>query len=85
MINIEEAQKTISPADIKERLINNKNKDDSWKVSFEEGIDSKDVNDDALPHFGNENHEFPGLKLVHTQWRYDFGFLTPNSMSTHCF
>ena len=81
LLNIEETQKTISRIDIEGRLTDNKNKDDSWNVSFEAGVDPLDINDDALPRDGNENHGFLGLKLVHTQWRYDFGFLTPKCMS----
>ena len=51
-----------------------------WKVSFEEGIDPTDINDDQLPKSGDENRGFLNLKLVHTQWRYDFGFITPTCM-----
>lgn len=87
--NIEEAKKIMTPADISGRLIHTtssgtlKNKDTNayWKVSFEEGVDPLD--DSALPNFGDENHDFLGLKLDHTQWRYDFGFITPSCMFTH--
>jgi hypothetical protein len=51
--------------------------DGHWRVSFEEGIE--DINDDQLPKSGDGNHDL-GLKLIHTQWRYDFGFTTPTCM-----
>ena len=61
--------------------------DDYWKVSFEEGVDRSSFNEDALLKIGDENHDFFDIKLVHTQWRYDFGFQTPLGifMSMQCF
>ena len=51
--------------------------DDYWKISFEEGVDQSSFDEDSLPKTGDENHDFFDIKLVHTQWRYDFGFQTP--------
>ncbi|CAB4014490.1 Hypothetical predicted protein, partial [Paramuricea clavata] len=90
-VDEEEAKKIMTPADISGRLIHTtssstlKNKDTNayWKVSFEEGVDPLD--DSALPNFGDENHDFLGLKLDHTQWRYDFDFITPSCMFTHIY
>ena len=57
------------------------NEDDGHRrVSFEEGIDPNDINDGQLSKSGDGNHRFFGLKLVHTQWRSDFGFTTPTCM-----
>ncbi|CAB4027687.1 Hypothetical predicted protein, partial [Paramuricea clavata] len=83
-VDEEKAKKMMTPADISERLMRTtssstlKNKDTNgyWKVSFEEGVDPLD--DSVLPNFGDENHDFFGLKLDHIQWRYDFGFITPS-------
>lgn len=76
------------PVDIDRRLVKliskdtfkNKDKDAYWKVSFEEGVVSSDVNDDALPKLGDVNHNFFELQLDHTQWRYDFAFVTPSGI-----
>ena len=62
----------------------NQEKDDHWRVSFEEGIDPEDINDNKLPKSKDGNHGFLDLKLVHTQWRYDFGFTTPTCMFILC-
>ena len=66
-------EKIISPS-----TFNNKHKD-CWKVSFEEGIDPSDVNKDSLPNEG-ETRGFYDLRLIHTQWRYDYGFGTPSGI-----
>ncbi len=68
--------KTISGA-----MLKSENKDVYWKVSFEEGVDPSHLHDDELPKSGDKNHGFFGLELLHTQWRYDFGFLTPSAIS----
>jgi hypothetical protein len=52
-----------------------------WGVSFEEGVDPSV--EEALPEAEDDLQRFPRLKLVHTQWRYDFGFGTPSCMSNH--
>ena len=88
---IEEIQNTITPVDINRRIMEKVSqaasrrteKDAYWRVSFEEGVHPSDIDDDALPKFGDTNRGFPHLRLVHTQWRYDFGFDTPSCMSTH--
>ena len=58
-------------------------KNDYWKVSFEEGIDPPDVNEDKLPKEKKivEGNSFPNFQLVHTQWRYDYAFITPTGIS----
>ena len=48
-----------------------------WRVSFVEGIDIEHINDGQLLKCGGGDDGFFGLKLVHTRWRYDFGFITP--------
>ena len=89
MLNIETAKDVITPEDIKERLITIisneevKNKDACWKPSFEVGIAPSDVNYDALSSCDGQNRGCFGLKLIHTQWRYDFGFTTPSCMFTY--
>lgn len=59
----------------------------NWKFSFEEGVFKSDVNEDALPNEESraKNHDgFFDIKLIHTQWRYDFTFVTPSGISyTH--
>ena len=51
----------------------NRNEQAYWKVSFEEGVHPSDIRNGAIP-----DEDF---KLVHTQWRYDFGFITPSGIS----
>jgi hypothetical protein len=85
LFNLDETQNTFSPVDINGRITKIVSRatirnDAYWRISFEEGVDPLDVNDGALPQFGDDNHGFLGLKLVHTQWRYDFGFGTPSCM-----
>jgi hypothetical protein len=58
-----------------------KNKDAYWKVSFEEGVNPLHLHDDELPKSGDKSDRFFGLELLHTQWRYDFGFITPSGIS----
>ena len=78
--------KTFTPVDFDRRLMKivSNNKDEHaayWKISFEEGVDPSV--EDALPESEDDLHRFPRLKLVHTQWRYDFGFGTPSCMSNY--
>jgi hypothetical protein len=82
---IEHYQDTFTPAEINRRIEkvvshttpHKQELDGHWRVSFEEGIE--DINDDQLPKSGDGKHDL-GLKLIHTQWRYDFGFTTPTCM-----
>ena len=90
MRTVERVKDAITPEDIKERLITKtgnkeiKNKDAYWKASFEAGIAPLDVNNDALiSNCEGENRGDFGLKMIHSQWRYDFGFTTPSCMSTY--
>ena len=65
------------------KIVSN-NKDEHaayWKVSFEEGVDPSV--EGVLPESEDDPHRFPRLKLIHTQWRYDFGFGTPSCMSNY--
>ena len=86
-LNIEETQKSMTSHDINNRLekvvtspstFNTKHKD-CWEVSFEEGVDPLDLNEDALPK-EDKTEQFYDLKLIHTQWRYDYGFTTPSGI-----
>ncbi len=87
MLIIEEAQNIMRPVDIDRRLMKtmsgakSKNKDAYWKVSFEEGVNPLHLHDDELPKSGDKSDRFFGLELLHTQWRYDFGFITPSGIS----
>ena len=65
--------------DITRRLKIDNNRNARWKDSFEEGVDPSDVNQSALPE-GSEPHGDLHLKLIRTQWRYDFTFATPSRM-----
>ena len=79
-MNIEESKKIFTADEIQRRLKKIKDRNDTyWKVSFEEGIDPTDINKSALPD-GEGIHGDLGLKLVHTQWRYDFAFVTPSGI-----
>ena len=95
MLYAEEIQNTMTPVDLNERIVKIASKDyrvdkgsnteefqkGYWRVSFEEGIDPKDINDDQLPKPGETDSEFFGLKLINTLWSYDFQFETPSCMS----
>ena len=88
LIIVEHIQDTFTPVEINTRVkkvfsqatSHNQETDGHWRVSFEEGINQTDINDGQLPKSGEGNHGFLDLKLVHTQWRYDFGFTTPTCM-----
>ena len=85
-LNIDETVKTFTPVDLDRRLMkivsNSKNERAKyWGVAFEEGVDPSVK--DALPESEDDLHRFPRLKLIHTQWRYDFGFGTPSCMFNH--
>ena len=88
MLYVGEIQNTMTPVDINERILKIVSKDNTaesqkgnWRVSFEEGIDPKHINDAQLPKPGDAVCEFFGLKLVNTLWSYDFQFETPSCMS----
>ena len=68
---------------IKQKPLNNEEKNGFWEVSFEEGIDPSDVDEDRLPKRKEivGDNSFPNFQLVHTQWRYDYGFITPSGIS----
>lgn len=80
--------KVFTPDDIDGQLrkiikrTTNNEENNYWKVSFEEGVVKSDVNEDVLPKERNkaENHGFFDIKLIHTQWRYDFAFITPSGI-----
>ncbi|XP_046847084.1 uncharacterized protein LOC124440703 isoform X1 [Xenia sp. Carnegie-2017] len=54
----------------------NNNEDRCWHVSFQEGVRIEDFDDEYFPNKG-KNDDF-NLKLLHTQWRFDFTFKTPS-------
>lgn len=54
----------------------NNNEDRFWYVSFQEGVRIEDFDDEYFPNKG-KNDDF-NLKLLHTQWRFDFTFKTPS-------
>lgn len=60
----------------------NNETNNKWKFSFEEGVFKSDVNEDALPNEENksENYGFFDIKLIRTQWRYDFTFVSPSGI-----
>ena len=88
---IVDTEKVFEPMGIEERIrkiinrtpLNNSEKNDYWKVSFEEGIHPSDVDEDKLPKAKKivEDNSFPNFRLVHTQWRYDYAFVTPSGIS----
>ena len=68
---------------IKQKPLKNEEKNGFWEVSFEEGIDPSHVDEDRLPKKKEivGDNSFPNFQLVHTQWRYDFAFITPSGIS----
>ena len=84
---IDETRDTLTPEVINGRLLKimnkaelkGKNRDAYWNVSFEEGVDQSQINEEALQENDDDSNDL-SLKLDRTHWRYDFGFTTPSGI-----